>query len=62
MKARRSQFTDTEWKLFKAGKCCWQTAYGMPWIRYCKKRSQPGHVYGYCRAHARELAEQYGIR
>jgi hypothetical protein len=54
----RDRFTDDEWRLYKAGKCCWQTAYGMPWMAYCGKRSKRGHPFGYCREHAREMTEQ----
>ena len=30
---------EEEEALFNAGKCSWQTAFGMPWIEYC------GHLY-----------------
>lgn len=52
-RADRSRFTDTEWKLYKQGRCSYQTAYGLPWMEWCGKRSKPGHPFGYCREHAR---------
>jgi hypothetical protein len=54
----RARFTGDEWRLYQQGKCCWQTAYGMPWISYCGRKSEPGHPFGHCSKHARELAEQ----
>jgi hypothetical protein len=54
----RARFTTNEWRLYQQGKCCWQTGYGLPGITYCNRRSKPGHPFGYCPKHARELAEQ----
>jgi len=54
----RNRFTDKEWKIASAGKCCWQTGYGLPWITYCRKPSMPGQPFGYCRQHDRELREE----
>ena len=56
----RARFTDTEWRIYASGRCCWQTAYGLPWMKFCRKRSKPGQPFGYCREHDRELREQYG--
>ena len=56
----RSRFTDTEWELYEAGKCCWQTAYGLPWMEWCGQPSMPDQQFGYCREHDRELREQGG--
>jgi hypothetical protein len=56
----RSRFTDTEWAIYKAGRCCWQTAYGTPHIRYCRKRSKRGQRFGFCAQHDRELVEGRG--
>jgi hypothetical protein len=58
----RSTFTDTEWRLYKRGRCCWQTAYGMPWIRYCGRKLDRGNPWGYCKRYAREAIEDYGAR
>ncbi len=53
-----ARFTADEWRLYRQGKCCWQTGDGLPGIRYCGRKSRPGHPFGYCRRHARELAGQ----
>lgn len=57
----RSRFTNTEWAIYKAGRCCWQTGSGLPWQTYCRKRSKRGHPFGYCREHAREARDTWGI-
>jgi hypothetical protein len=54
----RSRFTDTEWAIYISGRCCWQISYGTPHMSWCEQPSQPGHPFGYCAGHARELAEQ----
>jgi hypothetical protein len=62
MRVKRNTFNDTEWQLYKQGKCCWQTAYGMPWISYCGKKLDRGNPWGYCKRHAKEAVEDYGAR
>jgi hypothetical protein len=52
--AHRRRFTDHEWQLYLAGKCCYQTAYGLPWSTWCEQPSQGGHPLGYCAEHAPE--------
>jgi hypothetical protein len=52
----RSRFTDHEWALYQAGKCCYQTGYGLPWMTWCERPSVPGHPLGYCATHAEESA------
>ncbi len=51
------RFTADQWRLYRQGRCCWQTGDGLP-IRYCGRKSRPRHPFGYCRRHARELAGQ----
>lgn len=47
-----------EMKIAAAGLCVEQTAYGMPWIRYCEQPAAPGALL--CEQHRREHIEQYG--
>jgi hypothetical protein len=46
------RFTDDEIEIFDAGKCGYQTAYGMPWTAYCKEPSVPNADFGYCAEHS----------
>lgn len=50
----RARFTDHEWALYQAGKCCYQTAYGLPWMEFCELPSVPDHPLGYCHNHESE--------
>jgi hypothetical protein len=58
MSVDRSRFTDHEWALYQAGRCCYQTAYGLPWSAWCEQPRLEDHPLGYCAEHARE--EAYG--
>lgn len=49
------RFTEHEAALFRAGKCCWQIAYGLPWSQWCGKPSELGAHFGHCPEHR----EQY---
>jgi hypothetical protein len=62
MRVRRSTFNDTEWRLYKQGKCCYQTGYGLPWTTYCGRRLSRKNPWGYCKRHAREIVAMYGDR
>jgi hypothetical protein len=51
---------EEEAALFNAGKCSWQTEYGMrPLSRYCGETSRPGASFGYCGEHESELLEAH---
>lgn len=52
------RFTDDEKRLFDAGKCSHQTAYGLPHVEYCGQPSQPGADFGNCPGHAAAEAQQ----
>ena len=49
------RFTEDEVTLFRAGKCPWQTGYGLPWTEYCEAPSRPGASFGHCPLHDEEL-------
>lgn len=53
------RFTAKEAALFRAGKCSWQVAYGMPWTEYCEVTSRPGASFGHCVAHDAEMTIDY---
>jgi hypothetical protein len=53
------RFTAEETALFRAGRCGWVTAYGLPWTEHCGKRSKPGASFGNCPEHDAELLEEY---
>jgi len=53
------RFTDIERELFDAGKCSWQTAYGMPYTEYCGRPSKKGASFGNCAEHESELLTDY---
>lgn len=54
MTVDRARFTDHEWALYQAGKCCYLVAYGLPWMEWCELPSVPDHPLGYCHIHESE--------
>lgn len=45
------RFTEEEERLFREGKCCFQTGFGLPWNEYCNTASDPDADFGYCYEH-----------
>jgi hypothetical protein len=51
-----ARFTAEETRLYKAGKCPWQTATGTGGgDEFCGRRSKRGASFGYCDEHGAEL-------
>lgn len=53
------RFTEDEAALFRAGKCGWLTAYGLPWMKWCEVASKPGASFGNCDEHDAEMLVEY---
>lgn len=52
------RWTEEERALIRAGKCPWQTGYGLPWMTYCEKPGTP-----FCPKHdaaEKEAFDQHG--
>lgn len=53
----RAQFTDMEWSIFRAGRCCWVVAYGVGRIDHCGESRQQRHIY--CLCHTENILRDY---
>ena len=56
------RFTEEEAAYFDAGLCGYQTDYGLPWDKHCEEPSEPGADFGFCPAHAAQVAEEAAHR
>jgi hypothetical protein len=50
------RWTDEERTHWQAGRCAWQTAYGLPWTEYCQEPVDSATEV-YCSAHWAEWVE-----
>lgn len=55
--ASRDRFTDEEWDLHIAGRCCYLGEYGIPYYKHCGQPRDGESIY--CGPHTAEVQEMY---